>query len=82
MRSMQGEKVGLLLMGQACVSRDTFIRGQRYSILPALSSNGIIALDIFEGSVNKERFISMIQTQVVCGGSLDALNSGMLTTVA
>ncbi|KJA12884.1 hypothetical protein HYPSUDRAFT_152196, partial [Hypholoma sublateritium FD-334 SS-4] len=37
---------------------------QRYSVLPALTSEGIIAFDIFEGSVNKERFIQFINEQV------------------
>jgi transposase len=53
-------------LGQACVCQETFIRGQRYSVLPALTSEGIIALDIFEGSVNKERFLQFIKDQVVC----------------
>lgn len=52
-------------MGLACVSRDTFIRGQRYSVLPVLTHEGFIALSIFEGSVNKERFISYIRNEVV-----------------
>lgn len=52
-------------MGVACVSRDTFIRGQRYSVLPALTYEGIISLNIFEGSVNKNRFISFIRQDVV-----------------
>ncbi|KIP08377.1 hypothetical protein PHLGIDRAFT_69431, partial [Phlebiopsis gigantea 11061_1 CR5-6] len=34
-----------------------FIRGQRYSLLPALSMDGIVAMEIFPGSVNKEKFI-------------------------
>lgn len=58
-------KHGWAAMGQACVSRDTFIRGQRYSVLPALTVEGIIALDIFEGSVNKEKFISFIENEIV-----------------
>ncbi|RXW14857.1 hypothetical protein EST38_g10994 [Candolleomyces aberdarensis] len=58
-------KDGWAAFGRACVSRDTFIRGQRYSILPALTTDGIVALDIFEGSVNKERFISFIQNDIV-----------------
>ena len=37
-------------LGRACVRRAEFIRGQRFSVLPALLSDGIIALDIFEGS--------------------------------
>ncbi|KIK81926.1 hypothetical protein PAXRUDRAFT_154919, partial [Paxillus rubicundulus Ve08.2h10] len=35
-----------------------------YSVLPALSIDGIIALDIFEGSVNKDRFLAFIWNQV------------------
>ncbi|KIK42780.1 hypothetical protein CY34DRAFT_62694, partial [Suillus luteus UH-Slu-Lm8-n1] len=35
-----------------------------YSILPAFSSDGFIALDIFEGSVNKERFIQFLNTEL------------------
>src|ERR1700685_3342521 len=30
-------------LGRACVQRYTFIRGQRFSVLPALSVDGIIA---------------------------------------
>jgi transposase len=56
---------GWALLGRACVRRYTFIRGQRFSILPALSVDGIIALDIFEGSVTKERFIRFIREQLV-----------------
>ena len=33
-----------------------FIRGKRYTILPALSLEGFIAVDIMEGSCDKERF--------------------------
>jgi hypothetical protein len=43
----------------------TFIHGVRHSILPALTLDGIISLDIFEGSVNKERFLSFLREQVV-----------------
>jgi len=51
--------------GRACVRRMSFICGQRFSILPALSVDGIIALDIFEGAVNKEKFIKFLHEQVV-----------------
>lgn len=57
--------MGWAEIGTACVRRDTFIRGQRYSILPALTVNGIVALDIFEGSVTKERFIEYLETHLV-----------------
>ena len=38
-------------LGRACVWRTLFLCGQRYSVLPALTTDRIIALDIFEGSV-------------------------------
>ena len=53
-------------IGQACVCQETFIQGQRFSVLPALSSEGTVALDIVEGSGNKEQFIQFIMEQVVC----------------
>ena len=43
-----------------------FIRGKRYTILPALTLDGFIATDIMEGSCNKERFQIFILSQVVC----------------
>ena len=46
--------MGWAAMGRACVCRAAFICGQRHSVLPALTCEGMIALDIFEGSVNKE----------------------------
>jgi transposase len=52
-------------MGKPCVRRETFLRGVRYSMLPALSINGIIALQIFEGSVTKEKFLSFLETDIV-----------------
>jgi hypothetical protein len=52
-------------MGQPCVRCETFVRGQRYSVLPALCLEGIIALDIFEGSVTKDRYIKFISEEVV-----------------
>ena len=42
-----------------------FVREMRYTILPALSLEGFIAVDIMEGSCNKERFQTFILTQVV-----------------
>jgi DDE superfamily endonuclease len=53
-------------VGSPCVMSTAFFRGQKYSILSALDSTGIIALDIFEGAVNKEIFISFIRNHVVC----------------
>jgi hypothetical protein len=52
-------------VGQPCVRRMTFHRGKRYSVLPALTIDGIIGLEIFEGSVNKEKFLSFLRAHVV-----------------
>ncbi|KAF5317773.1 hypothetical protein D9619_012509 [Psilocybe cf. subviscida] len=52
-------------MGSAAVCRATFICGTRYSVLPALTSEGIMALNILEGAINKERFIQFVNEQVV-----------------
>ncbi|CAG8497583.1 16992_t:CDS:2 [Cetraspora pellucida] len=42
-----------------------FLRGKRYTILPALSLDGIMAVDIMEGSCTKDRFSEFILSQVV-----------------
>jgi len=42
-----------------------FIRGKRYTLLPALTEQGIIAVDIVEGSCTKERFKEFVASQVV-----------------
>lgn len=58
--------MGWAALGRACVCRTAFMRGQRFSVLPALTCDGIIAMDIFEGSVTKERFLGFIEKQIVC----------------
>ncbi|CAB4491539.1 unnamed protein product [Rhizophagus irregularis] len=50
---------------QAAVKKVVFLRGVRYTILPALSLDGIIALDIMEDSCNKERFRNFILAKVL-----------------
>jgi len=47
------------------VKKAVFVRGTRYTILPALSLDGIIALDIMEGSCDKQKFKEFIMNQVV-----------------
>lgn len=47
------------------VERSTFFRGVCHSILPALTSQGMIALEIFEGSVNKDHFIRFLCKSIV-----------------
>jgi len=52
-------------VGKPCVKRTSFLRGVRYSILPALTTDGMIALEIFEGSITKEKFLYFLREQVV-----------------
>ncbi|CAB4483505.1 unnamed protein product [Rhizophagus irregularis] len=47
------------------IKKVVYIRGTRYTILPAMSLDGIIALDIMQGSCNKERFFNFILAKVV-----------------
>ena len=47
-------------VGLPCMQRMAFLQGVCYSILPALTTEGVIALDIFEGSVTKEQFLSFM----------------------
>lgn len=56
---------GYTPVGARCVQRTALVRGKRLSILPALSLRGIIALDIFEGSVDRARFIDFLREQLV-----------------
>jgi transposase len=61
-----GRNSGWSLVGKRCVARQVFVRGQRYSILPLLTLDGIIAYDVIEGSVTGERFLEFIRDYVVC----------------
>lgn len=42
-----------------------FVRGKRYTILPALTLDGFVAIDIFEGSCDKKKFVDFVLDQVV-----------------
>jgi transposase len=59
---------GWSLRGTRCIQRKCFVRGRRFSILPILSLDGIIAYDIIEGSVTSERFVQFLWELVVCSG--------------
>ena len=56
---------GWSLRGSRCVQQKCFVRGQRYSILPILTLDGIIAYDIIEGSVTSDRFLQFLRELVV-----------------
>jgi transposase len=57
---------GWSLRGTRCIQKRCFVRGRRFSILPILSLDGIIAYDIIEGSVTSEWFVQFLRELVVC----------------
>jgi len=60
-----GRMKGYSLVGTRCVQRRCFVRGKRYSILPILTLDGIIAYDIIEGSVTSDRFVRFLKEMVI-----------------
>jgi len=52
-------------IGARCVQRRCFVRGKRFSILPVLTLDGIVAHDIIEGSVTASRFLQFLKELVV-----------------
>jgi len=60
-----GRVKGWSLKGKPCPQRRCFVRGQRYSILPVLTLDGIITYDIIEGSVTATRFLQFLRELVV-----------------
>ena len=61
------------------VKKVVFIRGKRYTLLPALSLDGIIAVNIIEGSCTKERFKEFVISQVVI--SINFIIFSLLLTI-
>ncbi|KAE9399373.1 hypothetical protein BT96DRAFT_820629 [Gymnopus androsaceus JB14] len=41
------------------------MRGERFSVLPALTHEGVVALEIFRGTVNRELFINFLKEHLV-----------------
>ncbi|GLB45137.1 hypothetical protein LshimejAT787_2000450 [Lyophyllum shimeji] len=64
-RHTSGRRKGWSLIGRRCVQRRCFVRGQRYSILPVLTLDGIIAHDVIQGSVTSESFVQFLREFVV-----------------
>jgi len=54
---------GYSFMNTRARKKVVFVRGKRYTILPALQ--GFIAIDIMEGSCTKERFKNFVIFDVV-----------------
>ena len=57
---------GYSLKNTFAIKKKVFVHGVRYTILPALSLQGIIAVDIMEGSCTKEKFKEFVISNVVC----------------
>ncbi|RXW19082.1 hypothetical protein EST38_g6778 [Candolleomyces aberdarensis] len=55
---------GWSLVGLACVRHEFFVCSKWYSVLPAFMYEGYIVIDVVEGSINKEKFISFIYNEV------------------
>ncbi|KAG8920644.1 hypothetical protein FRC01_000657 [Tulasnella sp. 417] len=53
---------GWALSGKRAIKRACFVRGRRYSILPALTLDGIIHVKILEGSFTTESFEEFIDS--------------------
>jgi len=69
-------KMGWSLKGQRSFQRRCFVRSQRFSILPVLTLDGIIAHDIIPGSVTSAIFVDFLQEHVV--GYLSLVHSDWL----
>ncbi|POG70605.1 hypothetical protein GLOIN_2v102803 [Rhizophagus irregularis DAOM 181602=DAOM 197198] len=59
---------GYSLKNTFAIKKNVFVRGVRYTILPAFSLQGIIAVDIMEGSCIKEIFKNFVISNVVSLG--------------
>ena len=56
---------GWSLVEKQCMQRRCFGRGQRFSILPILTLDGIVTYDIVPGSVSSARFLQFLRELVV-----------------
>jgi hypothetical protein len=65
---------GYSLKNTFAIKKNVFIRGIRYTILPALSLQGIIAVKIMEGSCTKEKFKEFVISNVVCYLNIQIMN--------
>ena len=56
---------GQSMRGVCCCVRRCFVHGMRYSIVPAITLDGIIAYDIVEGPADGKCFLSFLKEHVV-----------------
>lgn len=52
--------------GQEAEVSAPFVRGHRYTLLPAMDMTGIVAYKVVEGSFDREKFITFLRDHVVC----------------
>ena len=64
-RHTSGRRKGWSFNGQRCVQHRFFVRGERFSILPVLTIDGIITHDIIPGSVTTDRFLLFLRELVI-----------------
>lgn len=53
------------LKGQEVEVSAPFVRGRRYTLLPAMDMTGIVAYKVVEGSFDRERFLTFLRDHVV-----------------
>jgi hypothetical protein len=63
-RTSQQSK-GWALLGKQCIQRCFFVRGERFSILPILTLDGIITYNIIPGPVTSACFVQFLCELVV-----------------
>ena len=56
---------GRAMRGERTSWRSLFLRGQRYSLLPVMSAQGLLDWKIYEDSVNTERFLEFTEECIV-----------------
>jgi hypothetical protein len=52
-------------VNEGAIEPTPFIPGTRYSLLPAMSVDGIIVADVVEGSYNRDRFTRFLEEDLV-----------------
>ena len=58
-------RYGQAFLGERAELKDVFVRGDRYSLVAALTINGYIAVEAIPGSFDSMDFLEFIQEQVV-----------------
>ena len=60
-----GRSKGWSFIGKCCIQHQFFVRGERFSILPVLTIDGIITHDIIPGSINADWFHQFLKELVI-----------------